>query len=419
MKNLILLELCFIFLATSFPGNAPPPPGWFPQVRPVNDVINDITFIDTLNGWAVTNGSFNSSDTGYIFKTTNGGENWFINFFSFEKFTSVQFINLNTGYIGGGSNGSAMMTLLKTTNSGINWERLQVPSGVYLDDIFFINSDSGWICSNDLFGGLYRTTNGGSSWQLQAGASARPLQMYFLNSDTGWFVSGHSSGSLYRTTNSGLNWNLQYSFPAGLGDVYFFNADNGVVTSGRTYTTTNGGFNWTMSPSTATGGKMSFADDSVGWATQNSGRIAKTLDGGGIWFYQTSTIASLGISSFDSLKAWAGGSGIVHTTDGGGLSSITQIGTELPTDYILYQNYPNPFNPTTKIRFSVKGNNVNVKITIYDISGKLISEIINQNFSSGTYETDFNSNNLTSGVYFYTLNINDKTIDTKKMLMIK
>ena len=415
---MIILELCFIFLATSFPGNAPPPAGWFPQVMPRSDIyLTDICFIDSLKGWATARRS-PAEDSAYILYTSNGGENWNIQYKNKYFLTSIQLLNENTGY----SVGSAPPgVVLKTTDGGLNWFNVISLSTYPIIDLFFINETTGWLCSDEPFeGGMYKTINGGLNWERQTGSGTRPKQMYFLNQDTGWFVSGHSSGSLYRTTNSGMNWNLQYSFPAGLGDVYFFNADNGVVTSGRTYTTTNGGFNWTMSPSTEGGAKLSFADDSVGWAGRNFNRIAKTLNGGKTWFYQSSPIFdNTGLDSDDSLKAWAGGSGIVHTTDGGGLSSITQIGTELPTDYILYQNYPNPFNSTTKIRFSVKGNNVNVKIIIYDISGKLISEIINQNFSSGTYETDFNSNNLTSGVYFYTLNINDKTIDTKKMLMIK
>ena len=70
MKKLILLELAFLFLATTFSSN-PPPPGWYQQTLPVNDFVNDIFFLDSLNGWVVT-------PNGYIMNTQNGGNNWTI-----------------------------------------------------------------------------------------------------------------------------------------------------------------------------------------------------------------------------------------------------------------------------------------------------------------------------------------------------
>ncbi|MBE2255326.1 MAG: hypothetical protein IAE65_03930, partial [Ignavibacteria bacterium] len=228
MKRLIILELCFIFLATSFPGNAPPP-GWFPQVRPVDKVIRDIFFIDSVNGWSVTDGAANPNDTGYIFNTTNAGTNWTIQYKDRISFSSIQFLDKNLGYAIGGSPPNGVM--LKTLNGGLNWFTVALINPDNVDDIFFINKDTGWYCSGFLFdGGIYRTINGGVNWQLQRGGLTGTCQLFFLNNDTGWATYGSSSsGSLYRTTNSGMNWNLQYSFPSGLGDVYFFNADNGVV----------------------------------------------------------------------------------------------------------------------------------------------------------------------------------------------
>jgi hypothetical protein len=63
MKRIILLELCFLFLATTFRGDNPPP-GWYIQPIPVNKNIVDIYFTDTLHGWAVT-GNFSAQDSWY------------------------------------------------------------------------------------------------------------------------------------------------------------------------------------------------------------------------------------------------------------------------------------------------------------------------------------------------------------------
>ncbi|HEX2786571.1 MAG TPA: T9SS type A sorting domain-containing protein [Ignavibacteria bacterium] len=416
LKNILYSASILLFFAFTFQSI---PPGWFQQIRPVNDVINDIFFLDSLNGWAVTNGSFNTNDTAYIFKTTNGGDNWLINFSSVEKLNVIQFVNENTGYVGGGSNGGAMLTFLKTTNTGLNWQRLTVPDGVYISDIFFYNSDTGWICDGDgLFGGLYKTTNGGMSWQLQIGSSARPQRMFFLSNDTGWFVNSASSGSLYRTTNSGINWNLQYNFSTQINDVYFLNALTGIVSSIEMYRTTNGGFNWIQTTTSVGGIKISFATDSIGWAGSNFQRITKTTNMGQSWFYQSTPISNPSVSAYDSLKVWAGGAGIIHTTDGGSLSALEQIGNEMPIEYELFQNYPNPFNPSTKIRFSVKRQTSNVKLLIYNSIGEFISELFNGNLLAGTYEVQFTANNLSSGIYYYTL-ITDNFKETKKMLLLK
>ena len=96
MKKLILLELAFLFLATTFSSN-PPPPGWYQQTLPISDQINDIFFLDSLNGWVVTAGASSSADTGYILQTTNGGSNWIIQYQQVINFNSIQFLDNEIG----------------------------------------------------------------------------------------------------------------------------------------------------------------------------------------------------------------------------------------------------------------------------------------------------------------------------------
>ncbi len=96
---------------------------------------------------------------------------------------------------------------------------------------------------------------------------------------------------------------------------------------------------------------------------------------------------------------------------------IKKIETEVVADFKLGQNYPNPFNPTTNIQFSVPKNNL-VTLKVYDITGKLISTLVNQNLNAGTYNVDFDATKLSSGVYFYTMQAGNFT-STKKMVLIK
>lgn len=90
----------------------------------------------------------------------------------------------------------------------------------------------------------------------------------------------------------------------------------------------------------------------------------------------------------------------------------------LPNSFVLKQNYPNPFNPSTKIEFNLPANG-NVMLKIYDISGKEVSRLINNEFrNAGNYSVDFNASSLSSGVYFYKLEAGSFT-GIKKMMFVK
>ncbi|HJY63409.1 MAG TPA: T9SS type A sorting domain-containing protein, partial [Ignavibacteria bacterium] len=103
------------------------------------------------------------------------------------------------------------------------------------------------------------------------------------------------------------------------------------------------------------------------------------------------------------------------------LIGIIPISSEIPNEYSLSQNYPNPFNPVTKIRFSIppyKGGKGDVILKVYDIQGRQVAVLLNENKQPGTYEIDFDAGGLSSGIYFYKL-IADGFIDTRKMILVK
>jgi hypothetical protein len=90
----------------------------------------------------------------------------------------------------------------------------------------------------------------------------------------------------------------------------------------------------------------------------------------------------------------------------------------IPQVFRLSQNYPNPFNPITKISYDIPQNSI-VKLTIYDILGREVIKLVNNEFKQpGRYVVEFNATNLASGVYFYRVEANDFT-DSKKMVLVK
>jgi len=100
---------------------------------------------------------------------------------------------------------------------------------------------------------------------------------------------------------------------------------------------------------------------------------------------------------------------------------IKPITTEIPKQYNLYQNYPNPFNPSTIIRFSIppsKGVRGMITLKIFDILGREITILVNEQLKPGTYEVVWDAGNYPGGVYFYKLTTESYSI-TKKMVFIK
>jgi len=104
---------------------------------------------------------------------------------------------------------------------------------------------------------------------------------------------------------------------------------------------------------------------------------------------------------------------------------IKNISSEVPGKFKLEQNYPNPFNPVTNIKFSIPKAGF-VKMNVYDITGRLVKKLVNQNITPGIYTVDFDGSNLASGVYFYKLEASDSPsshstsfTDTKKMILVK
>jgi len=103
-------------------------------------------------------------------------------------------------------------------------------------------------------------------------------------------------------------------------------------------------------------------------------------------------------------------------------TDIQLIDDTNPQSYSLEQNYPNPFNPTTNIKYTVAKEG-NVKIEVYDITGKLVTTLVNQSMSSGTYNVTWNGQNtsgqnVVSGIYLYRIQSND-FVAIKKMILLK
>ena len=106
---------------------------------------------------------------------------------------------------------------------------------------------------------------------------------------------------------------------------------------------------------------------------------------------------------------------------GAGPVSIFENPFLIPDDFILSQNYPNPFNPTTKIKFGIPSSKDNktrhVELTIFDLTGKQVDQLLNEDMNPGSYEVEFNGKHLSSGIYFYRLKAGSFTKSVKMVLL--
>lgn len=99
------------------------------------------------------------------------------------------------------------------------------------------------------------------------------------------------------------------------------------------------------------------------------------------------------------------------------VTSVQQVGNNLPSTYKLSQNYPNPFNPTTVINYSIPEAG-KVTLRVYNMLGQQVVTIVNSQQAAGNYKATFDAGRLASGIYFYTLSAKNFNV-TKKMMLLK
>lgn len=143
----------------------------------------------------------------------------------------------------------------------------------------------------------------------------------------------------------------------------------------------------------------------------------------GFFYRTTGTIELL----FDRLMFLYLGDPTARLVDDFGDPTIVSVkdeNSEIPNSFKLFQNYPNPFNPTTSIKYEVSSI-MNVKLVVYDILGKEVATLVNEEKLPGSYEIQFNGSNLpsaqgglASGTYFYRLQSGSLS-QTKKFVLMK
>lgn len=243
-----------------------------------NVELYSVSFIDDLNG-------FVSGARGMILKTTDGGLTWneltniYINIIRLDD---VHFINSNTGIVVGDDGGK----IYRTSDSGTTWSLIESGITPVLRAVDFFDDNIGVAVGR--YGIIRRTTDAGISWSNPQVNQATE-QLFGLHILDDEFACAVGENTIVTTTDGGVNWFAQsYTYPDWVMGVHFLNRQKGfaVGINGKIYRTINGGSNWTL-VSTITPQnilrRVAFADDLNGIAVGDLGTVARTTDGGETW----------------------------------------------------------------------------------------------------------------------------------------
>lgn len=411
----------------------------------------DVFFVDSLYGWAV-------GDSGTIISTSDGGGNWekLLTLNDTVELKQIQFLDRDTGFVAGNIIISfpyfqARQTLLlRTVDGGHTWERLDSSFSKYFSfgNFQYLNPQTGWISINnggqvnweDRKGMLLKTTNGGSTWAtLKEDSLLLCGAFYFNNEEQGYsfwasFFDNFGPSYLYCTRDEGKNWNYTGIIDNDLVKKVECHSPSVLWAIGfQTSLSINDGKDWrswdwftAIDSQKRTipadfdinnSGTLFLIGNAMTSASDVEGRLLITSDAGENWSLnlQMFYTAFFGISVVGN-KAWIVGSNglILHNDDV--ITNVEKEPNESVNGYYIKQNYPNPFNPTTQIKYNIPKNEL-VVLKIYDILGKEVALLVNEEKPAGTYSVTFDALKLPSGVYLYSVNAG-RFKQVKKMMLL-
>jgi len=395
--------------------------------------FEDIFFINPQTGWVI-------KGNGVIFKTTNEGNNW-IKLDSLQNvasLTGVGFIDSNTGWI---TSTNFPRILYKTSNGGANWfidNSIPNPVPTGLRGVFILGNSNIYLVGSTITPAFFvSSTDRGISWTSYNLSNYADILIdcVFLNKDTGIAVGGigafpsQTKPVVLYTSNSGVNWVTKYtgtrnstwcwqiSFPDNNTGYVCIESFSG--SPSEFLKTTDGGNTWTKLAHRLNAGysqqAIGFINSNTGWLGGWSDTTFITTNGGIIWSDAGFGINMSRFRFFGDTVGYSCGQYIYRYSKTTGISFYNSMVSD---DYVLYQNFPNPFNPLTIISYKLRVKSF-VKLKVFDVMGKEVQNFVNQNQNAGGYKVEFDGSGFSSGVYYYSLFVDGKIINTKKMTLLR
>ncbi len=364
-----------------------------------------------------------------LYRTTNNGDQW-----TLLPSTGIYncYLEYNGRLFAGRNGGSGVVY---STDDGKTWINASgFPAAVNILDLEVIGNT---LFAANILGGVFVSTDNGNTWVSKNSNGARKLAKI----GTTLFVG--ILGGVLKTTDLGVTWTTVNKGLTGiiLQTDQLVSSGNALIafTGGNIFRSTDQGDNWSLKtlPVSIAGTTDFFSLDAEGnnVIVLNTQTIIFSSDAGATWVNITKNFPAYTYFSWQNVKAQCAivsGSYVIcgtipysATIPGAGVYRYSFTGSTgveenkflQPTDFQLLQNFPNPFNPSTSISYSVPGYSF-VTLKVFDIVGKEIATLVNENKMRGTYKVNFDASNLSSGVYLYKLQTNN-FVTIKKMLLMK
>lgn len=407
---------------------------WLTLQRPTTRNLRAMYFEDSLKGWI-------GGDSGLILKTTNGGQNWTQQPTGLNTTVySIFFTDASTGYALAWELDNTPPNFygtryLYTTNGGTVWNNYLFPdSNYFANTVYYRDQQNGYLGGTQ--GKIYFTTDAGQVWNLSSIDSGLVFgfpveEIKFFNANSGYAVGGafDIAGIIWRTSNGGRSWQTRIVGPEPVNDIHIIDENNAIGAGGdfeygsSKVVTSNSGFDWNYEEFGVFGiaNSIAFRNPQEGWISLGIiDSFLVTTDSGSSW--RMSAVPQQGriykIVFSDQRNGWAIGNDGILLKYNSSIIGISNDYSSIPSEFELYQNYPNPFNPTTSIKYKLQRAGY-ISLKVYDILGHEVKTLVNRKHSPGNYEIDFNGDELASGIYVYKLAVDGKNVSAKRMVLLK
>ncbi len=356
-----------------------------------------------------------------IRKTTNGltwsaSDNGIL---SGDQIIELEYVSEDTVYLCGfnNSNSTHVELFFRSFNGGSSWER-NVVTGAGLRKLNFINGQIGFASISNK---IYKTTDSGANWTVVATHSIFMKAMHFWDENLGVAVNSMEPmdrRQIFRTTNGGLSWNLVYEatipsfFSYYFNDIEMVSATVGYAAGANGYIvkTTNGGSSWSVvgNPYDGAGTKnfmaLDFRDENNGYVVGTGGSILKTTNGGNNWTDETigiDLLVDVSIASPD----------VVYIASSNNYRALKNTNANLGVELlqpVALEIYPNPIKDALLIK--IDKNKTHFRLS--DPAGKIIHEesLINNAINK------INFPDLTPGLYVYEICDQNSTLHVGKLV---
>jgi photosystem II stability/assembly factor-like uncharacterized protein len=402
-------------------------------------VFYGLAFPDIHTGIAV-------GDDGIILKTPDQGVTWQTYSEVYEGLNKIIFTDENTGYACGSSG-----TVLSTSNGGSTWQNISFdePFHVYLTDIQFISTDTGFI-SGTSFGRpidrLYTTYDGSKSWRLDSLDVGKEFQRIWFRSSTHAFaLAAFSStqgrlytsvdkgftwtpvnlgpypifwdiafsddltgiivgneGTILRTDDGGISWDpVSSGTTESLHKIWFYNAATGYIIGGNEILlkTDDGGLTWNQLPGTPF--ELNYGIQDIFFPSETVGYLItqeeffKTIDGGLTWESIPGNLPLYGRNSMyftdDNNGYVAGIGGRILKTTNGGITFTEEPAFSAPGTIVIY---PNPANTHITIMCDMAFENTTIRLLSFD------GRVLKTTAGKDNYMIEMEVEKWPSGMYF-------------------